>query len=545
VKRRPLDIHRSDVVVVGSGVAGLATALYADGRAVTVLTKARFSASGSSVHAQGGVAVALGGDDSPARHAADTVAVGGGLTDRRVAVRVAREGAGRVVELLRLGLRLDRDPSGRLALGREAAHSRRRVAHADGDATGAELVRALADAVAASDRVDIREHVLALDLIRHGGRVAGVLTADREGRLDAWVAPVVVVATGGIGRVYRCTTNPVEGTGDGLAMAARAGARLTDLEFVQFHPTALADGSDPMALLTEALRGDGAVLRDETGDRFMTAVHPAAELAPRDVVARGIWYHQAAGHRVVLDATHLGDRLPGRFPTVFRICRERGLDPRAEGIPVAPAAHYHMGGVKVDAAGRTSLPGLWAAGEVAATGLHGSNRLASNSLLEALVYGARVGEAMSGTPQGGWRDPPAEAVEGMAATAAERPWLADVPEQRRAADELRDLMWREVGLVRSAAGMERALAEIRRLEAAGSGGELGSLLLVARLVATAALAREESRGAHHRVDFPETSPRWRRHLVFVGERLVSRGPARVLPRSRKRPQAVSTPGRSS
>ena len=476
-------------------------------------------AGGSSVYAQGGVAVALGADDSPERHAADTVAVGGGLTDRGVAVRVAREGAGRVVELLRLGLRLDRDPGGRLALGREAAHSRRRVAHADGDATGAELVRALAEAVVASERARIEERVFALELLRDGERVVGVLTVDRQGRSVAHLAPAVVLATGGIGRVYRATTNPPEGTGDGLAMAARAGARLADLEFVQFHPTALADGSDPMALLTEALRGEGAVLVDERGERFMVPLHPAAELAPRDVVARGIWRHLEAGHRAFLDATGIGPELPGRFPTVFAAVPgagprpEPGADPGRPGGPLPhgrgerrPArSHLPARAVGVRRGGRHRPPRRQPPGlQLAARG--------------AGLRGAGGGGAGRGAAGTGGRLPSADLERRLAAAAGVSPWLDADPAAREAADRLRGGMWRSAGLERCGDGLRGA----RRARRPGPGrrtGELANLLLVGRLVATAALAREESRGAHYRSDFPASERRWRRHLVFVGERL--------------------------
>jgi len=489
---------------------------------VRVLTKSAFAHGGSSVHAQGGVAAALGSDDSPDYHASDTVEVGCGLTDPEVATLVTREGPGRIRELQRLGLRLDRESSGRLDLGQEAAHSRRRVAHAAGDATGAELVRALAAAVVASERIDIVEHCFALDLAMDAEGVAGVFTVDRQGRPILYTARAVVLATGGLGRLFACTTNPSESTGDGHAIAVRAGARLADLEFVQFHPTALADGSDPMALLTEALRGEGAVLVDEGGTRFMSQVHPDAELAPRDVVARAIWRHLASGHQVLLDARAMGDRFAVRFPTVYGLCTTRGLDPRARPVPVSPAAHYHMGGVLIGATGRTSLAGLWACGEVACSGLHGANRLASNSLLEAMVYGARVGEALSGPELR-----PSPVAGARLRTPGQRPsavqaWIEGSPKCEHSASELRRVMWQRVGVERCAAGLEAALGEIDDLRAsAGSGcGELDNMLTMARLVAAAALARTESRGAHFRTDFPELDPTWQRHLVFEGERLV-------------------------
>ncbi len=387
-----------DVLVIGSGVAGLSAALAAAPRRVLVVTKTAFG-SGSSSWAQGGVAVALGDGDSPALHASDTVAVGVGLNDSEAVRVLTAEGPARARQLLALGARFDRDDDGELALGREAAHSVRRIVHA-ADATGAEIVRTLRTAAVANPTIEVVERSLVLDLLVDptapgGARVVGALAADADGRLTVYRAGSVVLATGGSGRLYSATTNPIEATADGLALAVRAGATLRDLEFVQFHPTALAaPGVDPLPLVTEALRGEGATIVDETGRRFLTDSHPAGELAPRDVVARAIAAHQLGGHRVFLDArASLGDRLAERFPTVYTSCLSHGIDARRDLIPVSPAAHYHMGGVATDLDGRTDLPGLFAAGEVATTGVHGANRLASNSLLEGMVFGARAGTA--------------------------------------------------------------------------------------------------------------------------------------------------------
>jgi L-aspartate oxidase len=525
--RRPDRIRESDVVVLGSGVAGLATALNARGRRITVLSKTEFAGGGSSVLAQGGVAVALGLDDSPTQHARDTLAVGCGLNDPRVVRLVTEEGPRRIQHLLRLGARLDRDSSGRLAMGQEAAHSRRRVAHAAGDATGAELVRTLSEAVRRLPNVRFEDGVLALDLVVDRGRVIGLITVDGSGELVLHMASAVVLATGGIGQIYQHTTNPAEATADGLAMAARAGARLAGIEFVQFHPTALAVGGNPLPLLTEALRGEGAVLVDETGSRFMERVHPAAELAPRDVLARAIWRHQQVGHEVSLDTTGLADRLADRFPTVLELCLQRGLDPRLVPMPVAPAAHYHMGGVAVDLHGRTSIDGLWACGEVAHTGLHGANRLASNSLLEALVFGARIGERLAAL------GPDATPRWGGSLPAVSRQRVASAPrlagEEALIAERLRAVMWHGVGLERTAPGMQRAMREIDRLsgEAPSGVGELANLLLAARLVARAAWARTESRGAHYRSDIPWQDSHWRQDLYFHGQEPVEPRPVAV------------------
>ena len=511
----PDAVVSADVVIVGSGVAGLLTALRAHDRRVTILSKGEFAGGGSSVLAQGGVAAALGPDDAPERHATDTIEVGGGLCRPEVVRLVTSEGPRRMAELTMLGARFDRDETGRLELGREAAHSRRRVLHAAGDATGLELVRALAGEVKALESVRIVDHALALDLVLSEGRVVGVLTVDRGGRIVLYAASAIVLATGGIGQIYRNTTNPKEATGDGLCMAARVGARLAGLEFVQFHPTAMDVGARPMPLLTEALRGEGAILLDERGDRFMESIHALRELAPRDVVSRAIWRHQEAGHRILLDATALADRLEQRFPTVVDLCRLQGLDPRREPIPVAPASHYHMGGVEVDLDGLTTVNGLWACGEVAHTGLHGANRLASNSLLEALVFGGRIGDALARRPL--QAPEPGRAVVSlrrMGVRVADEPWIDDL-QVHPVADRLRDRMWRWVGLERSEAGLGRILVDIGELagQAPTGRGELDNLLTAARLVATSARARTESRGAHFRSDVPWPDNHWRQDLV--------------------------------
>ncbi len=533
VARLAGDTAAGDVVIVGSGVAGLSAALglaSAGGatapRKVTVLTKTDLGG-GSSLLAQGGVAAAIGDDDSPRWHARDTLDAAAGLGDGAVIEALTREGPERVRRLIELGGRFDRDSAGELALGREGAHSRRRILHADGDATGREMVRALRAAVRRHRSIAVCEGAFALDLVLAGERVVGVLAlhpgGERGGgRTVFHRAAAVILATGGFGQLYLKTTNPVEATGDGLAMAARAGAVVADLEFVQFHPTALEVAEDPSPLVTEALRGEGAKLLNDRGERFMTAIDRRAELAPRDVVARGILAQQRAGRRVFLDAREaLGAAFPRRFPTVWDHCRRHGIDPRSQPIPVTPAAHYAMAGVAVDAWGRASLPGLWACGEVTSTGVHGANRLASNSLLEALVFGARV----------------ADDVGGLTLPMAPRPASPEVVWREAAAGDptceedgrgrLRRLMWEQVGLRRDLTGLESALAEIETLvptagprtpriagaRIAGAritgawSAETGNLLTVGRLVTAAALARRESRGSHFRADFPASEPR--------------------------------------
>ncbi len=541
---RAVDVRRlrchetvSDAVIVGSGVAGLSAALELAPRRVTLLTKTGLG-DGSSRWAQGGVAAALGAGDSPELHARDTLAAGAELADPAVVAALTAAAPGSLRRLIQRGARFDRAAGGALALGREGAHSRRRILHARGDATGAEMVRALVTALSRAPQVDVRERVFALDLVLAGEWVIGVLALHPGGRVVFHRAPAVVLACGGFGQLYARTTNPPEATGDGLAMAARAGARLADLEMVQFHPTALAAGADPLPLVTEALRGEGAVLLDERGERFLADLHPAAELAPRDVVARAIREVQQRGGEVMLDAVRsVGEAFPRRFPTVYRACRRAGIDPRRRPIPVTPAAHYAMGGVAVDGDGRSSLAGLWACGEVASTGVHGANRLASNSLLEALVCGARVAAdlgglllpapgARLGSPEVVWREPEADGDGGPAEA-----WPA---EARRA---IRQAAWQHAGLIRDRPGLESALAELaaiaRRLPPRP--GETRNLATVGRLVAAAALAREESRGGHYRSDFPRPEPHLRRRAFWTwsGEEGFPLRPVPAVERARE------------
>ncbi len=503
-------VSRSEVLVVGTGAAGLTAALGCAPQRVTVLTKARLGSGGSSPWAQGGIAAAVGKDDAPSLHAADTMAAGAGLNDPRAVEILTTEGPERIQALLALGAHFDLDGAGSLALGREAAHSRRRILHAR-DATGAEVVRTLVEAVRCSPQIRVVDEAFAVDLALEAGEVVGLLAVHVDGRRVLHLAPAVVLATGGLGQLYLHTTNPREATGDGLAMAARAGARLADLEFVQFHPTALAAGADPMPLLTEALRGEGAILIDDEGRRFMTDEHPDRELAPRDVVARAIWSRLMSGQRVFLDAREaVGAEFPERFPTVFKLCRAHGLDPRTEPIPVAPAAHYHMGGIAVDERGRTSLPGLWACGEVAATGAHGANRLASNSLLEALVFGARVAEDLRA------RVPVGKVPRGPRLAGGDNPALGG-PGDAELTAAVRRLMWEKVGVVRDEAGLAFAVEELHRLAARHpkAAGEARNLLGIGRLVAAAALERRESRGGHYRADHPNPDPAWQRRLFLT------------------------------
>ncbi len=500
-----------DAIVVGGGLAGMLTALEtaralaADSTArVLLVSHAAIGDATASAWAQGGIAAAVGIDDSPALHAADTVAAGAGIVERRVAARLAVDAPRAIARVAELGVRFDRDASQRFALGREAAHSRRRILRAGGDATGAELVRAVALAVRAHPAIVLLEGARVRRLRLDGDGVCGVvLDAVYLGSAMA-SAPSVVLATGGIGGLYRYTTNPTASRGSGIALAARAGARLADLEFVQFHPTALDVPSDPLPLMTEALRGEGARLIDEMGARLMAGVDPALELAPRDVVARAVFaVSQRGGHAFVDARDAIGAAFPTRFPTVFAAAQRCGIDPRTAPIPVVAAAHYHMGGVAVDLDGRTSVPGLFACGEVAATGVHGANRLASNSLLEAVVYPERIARAIAAARRflaivGSARD--ALDAPGPRASLETSPRRDDAHELAQL-EMVRDIMYRDVGVERDERGLARAAATLGAIGSAASTGELADAALVGEAIARAALRRRESRGSHFRRDF--------------------------------------------
>jgi len=509
----PMIVRDTDVLVIGSGFAGMAAALRLAPRAVTLVTKTDDLPGGSSFHAQGGIAVALAVGDTAESHTRDTLFAGAGLVDEPAARLLTAEGPERIRELIAMGVPFDRNEAGELLFGREAAHAVPRVVHSGGDATGRNVSLAMADLVRNTPSITVETEVFVVDLIKSKGRVRGALARSTEG----WIlyrSNHVVLATGGVGQVYTRTTNPAEATGDGPALAARAGATLNDMEFVQFHPTALAAGDDPSkpaSLMTEALRGAGATLLDEAGRRFMLTEHELAELAPRDVVARAIGRRIAAGEAVFLDMRPALAAKPGGFPTCERLCAEAGFDPHAAPVPVGPAAHYHMGGVLTDMNGRTDVPGLWACGEVASTGVHGANRLASNSLLEALVFGARVADDIASSAPA--RVPPLPL-----------PNLPEIPLSavavERVATESRAVMYEHVGLVRDDRSLRRAARDLRRLtielesletlpgEPADPSsvrvwGETRDRLIVARLIVLGALNRTESRGAHTRLDHPD------------------------------------------
>lgn len=482
---------RAEVLIVGSGIAALSAALSAAPRRVLILTPGRLGLDGASHWAQGGIAAAIGTGDSPQSHAADTLAAGAGHNDAR-RVDLLTAAAPETIEwLTALGARFDRDSAGRFSLGREAAHSAQRIVHARGDATGAEVMRALRAAVRRAPHIEIREGFEVRALLESVSCVAGVLAEDLSGRRYAFEADAVVLATGGIGQLYRYTTNPMHADGSGLALALQVDAELRDLEFVQFHPTALAvRGLDPapLPLLTEALRGAGALLLDDHGRRFMAATE-GAELAPRDVVARAVFRQLRAGS-VWLDArAAVGAEFPQRFPAVFALAQAHGLDPRVEVLPVAPAVHYHMGGIAADAQGRTSVEGLFAVGECACTGVHGANRLASNSLLEGMAFGRVTGSALS------WKSvAPPRALRAP-------PLPAERAEHAALALRLRHRMWEGAGIERDADGLSELRAWLHEgLRESAAGSRIAGRLRVADAIAAAAAARLHSLGAHCRTD---------------------------------------------
>ncbi|MEN3348359.1 MAG: L-aspartate oxidase [Bradyrhizobium sp.] len=472
-------------VIIGGGAAGLMTALELAPEPVVLLSKSPLGAEASSMWAQGGFSAAVGADDDPALHLVDTLAAGAGLCDEAAASRIVHAAPAAVERLAGLGVAFDRRTDGSWRLGLEAAHGRNRIVHATGDGTGREIMRALIAEVRRTPSITLLEGVEARRLLVEDNAIRGVLAAHGRGPLTI-ATNRVVIATGGIGGLFADSTNPGGCFGQGLALAAHAGAKLSDLEFVQFHPTAFDGPSRPMPLLTEAIRGDGALLIDETGHRFM-ADQPGAELAPRDIVARAVWHHRDAGHRTFLDARkHPGADFAPRYPVISAFCKMAGIDPAHDPIPIRPAVHYHMGGIAVDGEGRSTVQGLWACGEAARTGLHGANRLASNSLMEAIVCAQWVAESIRGT--------------GAGPRAMLREEAASLPADPSA---VRLILTQGLGVLRDRGGIERAICNLYPL--ARSPGVASDAALVGLMIAVAAARREESRGGHFRTDFPDTA----------------------------------------
>ena len=481
-------------VVIGAGLAGLMTALHLAPRPVIVLSQEPLGLEASSAWAQGGVAASVGPDDAADLHVADTLAAGDGLCDRAAADRILGDAGAAIANLVTIGARFDRDAAGALKLGLEAAHGRRRIVHAAGDATGREIMRAVVAAVRACPSITVLEGVAARRILTKDGRVTGVLAA-RDGIAIVLPTNRAVIATGGIGGLYKQSTNPSGCFGMGLAMAARAGAELADLEFVQFHPTALDAPDTPVALISEAVRGEGAWLVDETGHRFMADV-PGQELAPRDVVARAIFAQHQSGHQAYLETRGLiAEGFATRFPTIAAACLAHGIDPDREPIPVRTVEHYSMGGIVVDADGRSTVDGLWACGEVARTGLHGANRLASNSLLEAMVCAKSVARSVATTP--------ARSVRPVA------PALPCCPDPVA----LRPIVSAALGVLRDRSGLVAGLEALAPLVEAD--GPDSDPALVATMIAVAALERKESRGGHFRTDRPHADPAYARSKSFT------------------------------
>ena len=492
-------------VIIGAGLAGLSAALAMAPLPVIVVTKGSLGDGCASAWAQGGIAAAMQADDDPALHAADTIAAGDGLCDAEAVARITAAAPAAIRQLEDWGVRFDRSPGGGYASSLEAAHSRRRVLHVGGgDTAGRRIIEALVARVRETPSITLVEDTTVTGLITGPGGIEGI-EAIREGRPFIIPSNRVVMATGGLGGLWAHTTNPPGALGQGLALAARAGAALIDLEFMQFHPTAIDVGADPMPLASEAIRGEGAILIDDLGQRVM-ADHPLGELAPRDVVARGIWRRLISGRRVFLDAREaVGGAFSQRFPTVFAACMGKGIDPARTPIPIRPAAHYHMGGIVVDRHGRGTVDGLWACGEAAATGLHGANRLASNSLLEAVVTGCAVARDITGTA----RHSKLARIGAVSPRRSANPALLQ---------RVRALIGQHLGVIRTESGMRTALSDLA--EIAQRGGVAGEAAAIGTMVAAAALKRQESRGSHCRSDFPERSALTERHQITLEDALT-------------------------
>lgn len=488
---------RGNIIIIGAGLAGLFTALKLAPLPVTVVSPTSLGEGASSFWAQGGIAAAIGDGDTPEKHVQDTISVGGGIVDENIASLVANEASKRIEDLLSYGVPFDKDLAGKLTLSREAAHSERRIVRVKGDMAGKAIMECLITAVKNTPSINILEGYRAINLSTHDNHVNGVYLSPYSNidNIHLLTGPSVIIASGGVGGLYSVTTNPATSAAEGMAMAARAGAVIADPEFIQFHPTAINVGIDPAPLATEALRGDGAILINNAGKRFMLDEHPDAELAPRDIVARAVHKSIQNNQGAFLDCTAaVGNRFPEKYPTVFSKCRQAGIDPVTTPIPVAPAAHYHMGGIYTNHDGATTLEGLWACGEAASTGMHGANRLASNSLLEAVVFGARIAENIKARPA---------AKHTLTPVANNTPQPASANEAEKY-QSLRNAMSMHMGVIREEAGINKLIDIIANLRKETNSAHFDNMLTSIQLIAHAALNRRESRGGHFRSDYPET-----------------------------------------
>lgn len=516
------DVEKTyDLVIVGSGIAGLIAAYYAPQKLKIALFSKDTLQESNTYYAQGGIAVALNPDDSPELHYKDTISVGAGFNEEKIVKIVVEEGIERVKDLIKMGIKFDKNNG--LSFTREAAHSRRRIIHAHGDATGCEVATVLIEIIKQRDNIDIYENHMLLDILANENKAYGATFLDvKTKKIKIFLSKYLILATGGAGQIYLHTTNPLTATGDGIAAAYRAGARVMDLEFYQFHPTSLDIDLTQRFLISEAVRGEGAYLLNSYGERFMLNYHPLAELAPRDIVTRAIFLEMLeTQNKIYLDLRPIGERkIKERFPTIYKKCLEYGIDITRELVPVSPAAHYFMGGVETDEFGRTSLKNLYACGEVACTGLHGANRLASNSLLEGLVFGKRCIDAIS-------NDNPSENnlnLKEFTLIKKEYP-LEKIKEKML---HLKNVMWEKVGIMRDEENLNKAKDTIEKLLEEFQNifindktfFEFKNMILVSYLIANSALLRKESRGSHFRIDYPTSKDEWKKHIIWEKEKEV-------------------------